>query len=166
MKTESSTPVQMQPEAAWTRLQACQSIVKWVARTCSAPFIIFFSICLIGVVISGDYPSAPELLEGTCGLAGLLLAWRWELIGGGALFLGNSVNALVSRMQEEPWGFYLWWMLASLFLVSGFLKRAVNPATNPPEIKTARVLAWVFAVLALASIGGCFASGAYMHFNG
>jgi hypothetical protein len=166
MKTESLTPIQPQPTAAWTRLQVCHAIVKWVARTFSVPLIIFFSICLIGVVISGDYPGGQELLAGTFGLVGLLVAWRWELIGGGALFLGNSVNALVSRMQEEPWGFYIWWMLASLFLASGFLKRAVNPVTNPEEIKAARILAWIFTILAVASIGGCFAFGAYKHFNG
>jgi len=149
-----------EPPAALTRLQVGHATVKWTARVLSAPLII-----LLGVIVIGC-PGGKDLFEGLYGIVGLLAAWRWELFGGGWLFLATSVCALVLGMQEEPWGFYIWWLVASLFLVSGFLKRAANPAASPQAIQIARILALVFAVLALASIGGCFASGAYQHFNG
>jgi hypothetical protein len=69
-------------------------------------------------------------------------------------------------MHEEPWGFYIGWMLAFLFLISGSLRVAVNPAATQRAIKIARILALVFAVLAAASVGGCFGLGAANKFNG
>jgi hypothetical protein len=69
-------------------------------------------------------------------------------------------------MHEEPWGFYITWMLACLFLSSGSLKLAVNSAPGARAIKTAKTLGLVFALLAPAFLGGCFASGAVNKFNG
>jgi peptidoglycan/LPS O-acetylase OafA/YrhL len=106
------------------------------------------------------------MITGLFGLFTLLVAWRWELVGGGLMFLGTSVNAYITKMQEEPWGFYIGWMLAFLFLTSGSLRIAVNPAASRRAIKTARTLALAFALLALASLGGCFGLGAYKKFNG
>jgi hypothetical protein len=86
---------------------------------------------------------------------------------GGLMFLGTSVNACITKMHEEgPWGFYVGWMLAFLFLTSGSLKIAVNPTASRRAIKAAGILALVFAFLALASLGGCFGLGAYKKLNG
>ena len=82
------------------------------------------------------------------------------------MFLGTAVNACITHMQEEPWGAYIVWMLGFLFLTSGSLRIAVNPAVSQRAVKTARIMALIFAVLALASLGGCFVSGAANKFNG
>jgi hypothetical protein len=144
----------------------CRSGVKWTARVLSLPLILMFSIGLGGVVLSGDYPDKGEMINGLFTLFALLIAWRWEKVGGGLLLLGNSVNACITKMQEEPWGFYIVWMLAFLFLTSGSLKIAVSPAASRKAVKLGRILALVFAFLALASLAGCFGSGAYRKFNG
>ena len=68
--------------------------------------------------------------------------------------------------SKESWGFYIGWMLALLFLASGSLRIAVSPIASRRTIKATRILALVFALLALASLGGCFASGAAYKFNG
>jgi len=68
--------------------------------------------------------------------------------------------------SKESWGFYIGWMLAFLFLTSGSLRIAVSPAASRRAIKTARILALAFALLALASLSGCFGLGAYKKFNG
>ncbi len=76
------------------------------------------------------------------------------------------MNASVTKMSEEPWGFYIGWMLAFLFLSSGSLRIAVNPAASKKTIKVARILALTFAVLAVASVAGCFGLGAANKFDG
>lgn len=144
----------------------CRSAAKWTARVLSLPLILMFSIVMVQAVFSGDYPGKSDMITGLFALFTLLVAWRWEMVGGGLLLLGTSFNACITKMQEEPWGFYIGWMLAFLFLTSGSLKLAVNPTASQRAIKVARILALVFAILALASLGGCFGLGAYKKFNG
>jgi hypothetical protein len=156
---ESTTP----PEPPFT---GCRSGVKWVTRILSLPLILTCSIVMIQAVFSGDYPGKSDMVAMLFVLPALLIAWRWEMVGGALFLLGTSVNAYVTKMHEEPWGFYIGWMFAFLFLVSGALKTAVSPAASQRAIKTARILALVFALLALASLAGCFGSGAYKKFNG
>ena len=121
---------------------------------------------MLEAVFSGDYPGKSDMITGLFVLFVLLVAWRWEIVGGGLMLLGTTVNACITRMQEEPWGFYIGWMLAFLFLTSGSLRVANTPAASQKAVITARILAVVFAVLALASLGGCFAFGAANKFNG
>jgi len=144
----------------------CRSGFKWTARVLSLPLILTFSIVLVQAVFSGDYPGRSDMMIMLFTLSALLVAWRWETVGGGLMLLGTSVNALVTKMQEEPWGFYIGWMLAFLFLTSGSLKIAVSPAASHRTIQAGRILALLFAFLALASLAGCFATGAYKKFNG
>jgi hypothetical protein len=144
----------------------CRSAVKWTTRVFSLPLILTFSIVLIQALFSGDYPGQSDMITGLFALFALLVAWRWEIAGGGLMLLGTSVNACATKMREEPWGFYIGWMLAFLFLTSGALKLAVNPVATQKQVKAARILALVFALLALASLAGCFGLGAYKRFNG
>jgi len=184
MNTESSTPVPDSPspspststeqltvpaEKAMTptpRFTGCRATLRWTARVLSLPFILTYSIVMIQAVFSGDYPGKSDMITGLSSLFALLVAWRWELAGGGVMLLGSSVTACVTRMQEEPWGFYIDWMLGFLFLASGSLSMAVRAPASAKALKVGRALALVFACLALASLAGCFGSGAYRKFNG
>jgi hypothetical protein len=121
---------------------------------------------MLQAVCSGDYPGRSDMVAMLFLLPVLLVAWRWELVGGALLLLGTSVNACVTKMHEEPWAFYIGGMLAFLFLTSGSLKIAVSPAVSRRAIKMGRGLALVFGLLALASLAGCFGLGAYKKFNG
>ena len=167
----STTTDQTAGQAEQTTLRkppfsACGSDVRWTARVLSLPLILTFSIVMVEAVFSGDYPGKSDLITGLFALFSLLVAWRWEMVGGGLMLLGTSVNAYVTKMQEEPWGFYIGWLLAFLFLTSGSLKIAANPAATRRAMQVGKVLALVFAFLALASLAGCFGLGAYKKFNG
>jgi hypothetical protein len=144
----------------------CRSVVKWTARVLSLPLILFISISLGGAVLSGDYGGKGEMIIFLSALFILLVAWRWELVGGGLLLMGISIMACITPKGDEPWAAYILWMLGFLFLTSGSLKIAVNPAASQKAVKTAKIVALIFAVLALASLVGCFASGAVNKFNG
>ncbi len=152
------------------RFSGCRSAAKWTARVLSLPLILFVSISFGGAVLSGDYGGKGEMIIFLSALFILLVAWRWELVGGGLLVMGISIMWCITHTREhtreEPWAAYILWMLGFLFLTSGSLKIAVNPAASQKAVKTARIVALIFAVLVLASLGGCFASGAAWKFNG
>jgi len=118
----------------------CRSAVKWTARVLSLPLILTFSIVMVQAVFSGDYPGKSDMINGFFALFALLVAWRWEMVGGGLMFLGTALNACITHMQEEPWGAYIGWMLGFLFLTSGSLRIAVNPAASQRAVKTARII--------------------------
>ena len=160
------SPTDESPVSTKPRFSGCRSAVKWTARVLSLPLILTFSIVMVQAVFSGDYPGKSDMINGLFALFALLVAWRWEMVGGGLMFLGTALNACITQMREEPWGFYIGWMLGFLFLASGSLRIAVNPAASQRAVKTARIVALIFAVLALGSLGGCFASGAAWKFNG
>jgi len=148
----------------------CHLVVKWTARVLSLPIILFISISLGGAVLTGDYGGTGEMIVFLSALVIFLVAWRWELVGGGLLVMGISIMWWITRTpehtREEPWAAYILCMLGFLFLTSGSLRIAVNPAASQKAVKTARILALLFAVLMLACLGGCFATGAAHKFNG
>ena len=164
LPTEKSSVNTMPP------FTGCHLVVKWTARVLSLPIILFVTISLGGAVLSGDYGGKGEMIIFLSGLFILLVAWRWELVGGGLLLMGIFILWCITRTrdhtQDEPWAGYIFCMLAFLFLTSGSLKIAVNPAASQKAVRTARIVALIFAVLVLASLGGCFASGAANKFNG
>lgn len=82
----------------------CRSDAKWTARGLSLPLILMFSIVMVRAVFSGDYPGKSDMITGLLALFPLLVAWRWEMVGGGLMLLGTSFNAYITRMQEEPLG--------------------------------------------------------------
>lgn len=169
MNAASSDPVLPSPTDESSvntqpRFSGCRSFVKWTARILSLPLILTFSIVMVQAVFSGDYPGKSDMITGLGTLFVLLVAWRWERLGGGLMVLGTALGACLTR--EESWGSYINWMLGFLFLTSGSLGIVVNPAASQRTVKTARILALIFAVLALTSLGGCFASGAANKFNG
>ncbi len=54
------------------------------------------------LVIMGDFNEGQPVGSEGQALSVLLLAWRWEVIGGGLLFSFVSVNAYLDKMQHGP----------------------------------------------------------------
>jgi hypothetical protein len=103
------------------------TVVRWVARILSALFIILCLILFAGEGVFRD-PGSPPLTTSAIiqltimgiGLAGLALAWKWELIGALVALAAYVVNILVNPKAVAVFPIPF---LALLFFVCWWLDR-------------------------------------------
>jgi hypothetical protein len=108
-------------------------IIRWIARIWSVLFIagsllIFFSPDSLN---AGPIPTVDKFLLNLIGLAflGLLIAWRWELVGGIFAIAMLFMREIVWVILKGHWllGFLILWILiappAILFLMVWRLER-------------------------------------------
>lgn len=90
--------------------QKTTEILRWIARVWSLVILFFFLLILIGEIISSHTEEAMTLSDvgmlflfpfATC--VGLVLAWRWELLGGvislTSIILFTAIMSIAGRFN-------------------------------------------------------------------
>ncbi len=104
-------------------------IIRWIARIVGLLYIAFFLLMLIGEGLSSSQET--NLLTFRAGLgfvfvfiffAGLILAWKWEGIGG-LVAIGGTIGFSVT-IQEYSMMILIMAAPALLFLVCWYLSRS------------------------------------------
>ncbi len=120
-------------------------LVRWVARIWSIPAFLFIAVMLVGEVAS-PHASSPVSVRDFIGLAlfpfgvflGILLAWRWERLGG-MISLGSFFGFYAAlwlfdgRLPRGPY-FALVAAPGLLFLVSSLLDRRIDQPKSIQKI--------------------------------
>ncbi len=105
------------------------TIIRWIARIVGLLYIAFFLLMLIGEGLSSSQETNP--LTFRAGLAfvfvfiyfaGLILAWKWEGIGGWVA-IGGTIGFFVT-IQEYSLMIFIMATPALLFLVCWYLSRS------------------------------------------
>jgi hypothetical protein len=117
------------------------SLVKWVARIWSIPAICFIAVILVGEIVSPHAPP-PISVRDAIGLSlfpsgvflGILLAWRWERLGGiicVASFFGFYATCWLfdGRLPRGPY-FAFASAPGLLFFVSFLLDRRIDQSKS------------------------------------
>jgi len=111
-----------------------ESGLRWTARLFAAALLGLVAVIFLGE--GGFNPlklTAVEAIQMTLFLttcSGLVVAWRWQVIGG-ALYLGGMILFLAVEFAVRgglPRGLLLYLMLLPgiLFLVDGFIRRRMS----------------------------------------
>ena len=115
--------------------------VRLAARGLSAVILLFWGFFLTahlfgdgetgtGSLTASDYI---QLILMGAWLLGLLLAWKWELLGGAMACAAWTVFGLVNPAAFRL-PFPVLFLAGALFLLSWWLNRTVPPA-DPPEVQ-------------------------------
>ena len=115
-----------------------EKIIRWIARIWS---ILIFVVTLLRIFVPDPYatepvPASDWFLLSLWGVAilGLLIAWRWELIGGIITIATMFVRELIWVMLKGDWwvNFLIIWLFvvppAILFLVAWGLEKKTKNA--------------------------------------
>jgi len=115
-------------------------VIRWIARIWS---LLVFAVALLIVVTPDPYATEPVPLEdwfmlGLWGMAvlGLLIAWRWELVGGSITMATMVIREIAWLILKGDWllNFLLIWLFvvppAILFLVAWGLERRQQLASD------------------------------------
>ena len=96
----------------------------WLTRIFSGLFVAFALFMFAGYRIFPEGEPKPltsdamlELSVAGVGLAGLLLAWKWELVGAILSLAAFIVAGLINPMVFQPTLVYAWPISASLFIL-------------------------------------------------
>jgi hypothetical protein len=98
---------------------------RWTARVLSIIAIIFHALSFLGDRWSGPLPTGDVVRLGLWGLVllGMMLAWKWERLGGlvimGAFVVQVSLNPGIVVM----WAMWIGPITGSLFLASSLQER-------------------------------------------
>lgn len=113
---------------------------RWTARGLSALLVGLVLMIFIGVTLdSGFHPLKLTRVESILMVSfwtaciGMVLAWRWQVIGGALSLAGMLIFfaveiAVAGRLPRLPGGFVLYLMLLPgiLFLMDSFLRRRMH----------------------------------------
>jgi hypothetical protein len=111
--------------------------IRWTARVLTALLVGLVLVMFVGVTLEGGFN--PLKLKGVepmqmlffwTACIGMVVAWRWQVIGG-ALSLGGMMLFFAVEFAVRggpPGGFLLYLMLVPgiLFLMSAFIRRRVS----------------------------------------
>ena len=96
----------------------------WTARGLSLLMIIFIGFFLVAHIMSGDAPKGPvTILSMNAIFIGLLLAWKWEIIGGLITIFGYLFFMIDAPTIFDAILYAVCVLAAILFIISWFLKR-------------------------------------------
>jgi hypothetical protein len=104
-------------------------VLRWVLRGFSGLIIGFSLFFFIGETFfeeAGDPMTINVILQlsiAGMGLAGLGLAWKWELMGGIISLVSFGVLAIINPVVLKFPLLFVWPLLAILFLVLGAISR-------------------------------------------
>lgn len=115
-----------------------EKIIRWIARIWSIPVFVF---ALLRIITPDPYatepvPASDWFLLSLWGVAilGLLIAWRWELVGGIITIATMFVRELFWVILKGDWlvNFLIFWFFvvppAILFMVAWGLERKTKKA--------------------------------------
>jgi hypothetical protein len=91
-----------------TRPGLIVTIARWAARIIGALMVLLFAVMFIGeaVMVSEPFPGLTlveslEMAAVVVMLAGALMAWRWEILGGALCLAGGIFFVIVESVQEN-----------------------------------------------------------------
>jgi hypothetical protein len=109
---------------------ALEAGLRWTARLLAAGLVGLVLVIFIGEGFNPVNLSPIEALQKTFFLAccaGMVIAWRWPLLGGaistGGMVLFFAVEFAVTGGFPKGWVFHLMLLPGILFLMSGLLRR-------------------------------------------
>jgi len=106
--------------------------VHWTARVLSVIVVLFFGFMIVAHFVGSEElpPRAATLVAIGVILIGLMVAWRWEAVGGVLVLGGYCFSALLNGQVLRAWPYALCLIAGLLFLVSWFMRR--RPAKTVP----------------------------------
>ncbi len=116
-------------------MKASINIFRWILRVLSVIFIVFFLFMFIGETFFQDDSFSPkpmstnsiiQILLIMIGLAGLALAWKWELTGGIIALAAYIVLAIVNPVVLQPTLLLIYPVVAILFIVLWAISRKMD----------------------------------------
>ena len=134
-------------------------ILRWAARLTSLPILILILISLIPALMSYSVSARDDriMTVGLCGAcAGLVLAFKWEGLGGLLMLLGVGLMLSQGESLLYPDPFSVAFGLQGLlFLSSSFIHAPSTPADPTPGLGWTRKAA--LGALAIAAVLGAAA---------
>lgn len=105
--------------------------IRWVARMLSIILVLFFGFMVSAHFFGGqeEPPRAATTLAIAVMLSGLIVAWKWEVVGGILILGGYAFSALLAPPVLRAWPYALCLLAGVLFLVSWFMRRSANTKT-------------------------------------
>jgi hypothetical protein len=113
--------------------------IRWLARLLAALLVGIVVLFFVGT--GGFNPWQLSTIEAVLmaffamACLGLVIAWRWEMLGGilatAGILLFFATEFAVRGRWPNGWPFYLMLVPGLLFLLSGFLKERRSFPTNP-----------------------------------
>ena len=104
-------------------------IIRWIARIVGLLYLAFFLLMLIGEELSSSQESNPLTVSAWLGFVfvfiyfvGLILAWKWEGIGG-LIAIGGTIGFFVT-IQKYSLMILIMAAPALLFLICWYLSRS------------------------------------------
>ena len=101
------------------------NIIRWTARTLSLIAIIFHALSFLGDRWSGPLLTGDIVRLGLWGiiLLGLILAWKWERLGGLIIIGGFVAQASLNADILMMWAFWVAPAIGVLFIISSMEQR-------------------------------------------
>ena len=99
--------------------------VHWTARVLSVVVVLFFGFMIVAQFVGDEElpPRAVTLVAISAILIGLMVAWRWEGVGGVIALGGYFFSALLNGQVLRTWPYALCLVAGLLFLLSWFMRR-------------------------------------------
>lgn len=99
------------------------AFVHWAARVLAASLVLFFGLFLAVHIVDHDAPDTPTFITICTILAGLLIGWKWEVMGGVLVIAGYLHMGYLSAPAAGSWPYVLCLITGVLLVISWFLRR-------------------------------------------
>ena len=95
-------------------------IIRWTARILSALIIAFHVLSFLGDRLPSNLPTRDvvNLILWGIVMLGLIIAWKWEGIGGLVIILVSVVQYVIDPVLLSMWAFWIAPFTGVLFLIS------------------------------------------------
>lgn len=102
--------------------------IRWVARGLSVVLVLFFAFMVSAHFLGGQEapPGTATTLAIGVILLGLIVAWKWEALGGIVVLCGYAFSALLAPPVLRAWPYAVCLLAGVLFLISWFMRRPAN----------------------------------------
>jgi hypothetical protein len=110
-------------------------IIRWTARIISILIISLFLLFFIGESVTEHHPNAEpiaiiNIVVGVLMIGGLVVAWKWEFLGGLISVIGFIGVGIVNPRSFTLPMMYLFLLPAILFLICAWKSRSLRSADN------------------------------------
>lgn len=100
--------------------------IHWTARVLSALMVLSIGFLLVLHAVEHDAPGLPTLTAMCLILAGLIVAWKWEAIGGALAIVGYLHLGYLNSSAAGSWPYLLCFSTGVLFVISWFFRRQMH----------------------------------------
>ncbi len=109
-------------------------ILRWIARVLGVLIILFFVASLLGEQSAGTLTLLDWIKLGLwfVVMAGLLVSWRWEVVGGLVVIGAFVIMVILNPRILSMWAMWVSPVTAWLFILCGMRsKQKLEPAHKP-----------------------------------